>query len=84
MTNFYESNTERGFQLVEFSDYFGEKCSIQQSSAAIYTEPGAGALWVGRNYPERKFRMHLDDPQVRILCSYLQHWLRTGRLFDES
>lgn len=48
--------TGRGFEIIGFKDYYGAKCSLQQSSAAIYEQPGTGALWLG-----------VDDPAPQIL-----------------
>lgn len=39
--------TQRGFETVEFKDHYGHKCSVQQSSLAIYQKPGTSALWIG-------------------------------------
>jgi len=46
--------TQRGFTLTEFTDLYGAKCSIQESSIA--TE--GGAIWLG-----------VDDPDPKILAS---------------
>ena len=43
------SPTQRGFLRGEFTDRYGAKCSIQQSSLA--TE---GAIWLGVNDPDLK------------------------------
>jgi hypothetical protein len=55
------TQTERGFDRVEFVDQYGAECSIQQSSAMRGDEPfGAGSamLWIGPN-----------DANPRILAS---------------
>ena len=39
--------TGRGFEIIEFEDCSGEKCSLQQSSLANYEKPGTSAIWIG-------------------------------------
>ena len=39
--------TSRGFEVVDFKDHYGTKCSLQQSSLAIYEKPGTSAVWLG-------------------------------------
>lgn len=34
--------TDRGFRYVEFEDYYGEKCSVQESSLASHD-----CIWLG-------------------------------------
>lgn len=51
--------TGRGFGLVEFSDVYGCKCSLQQSSAIDHDEhslykPGSSFVWLGVNDPDPK------------------------------
>ena len=54
MSNFIQiGTTQRGFSLGEFTDRYGEKCSIQKSSLA--TED---AIWLG-----------VDNPNPKILAS---------------
>lgn len=85
--------TNRGFQVVEFADFNGVKCSLQQSSLA--TED---ALWLGCNDADPKVlvkgqgwqsvempegytantRMHLSRKQVKKLIGYLEQWHDTG------
>lgn len=55
--------THRGFQLLEFRDAYGVKCSLQQSSAigssaAFEQKPGSSYIWLG-----------IDSPQPRIMKS---------------
>lgn len=45
--------TNRGFDLIEFNDYYDEGCSIQKSSLA--TED---CIWIG-----------IDDPKPKIMAS---------------
>jgi hypothetical protein len=44
-----KKKTNRGFELGEFKDYYGNECSIQKSSLA--TED---AIWIGINDPDPK------------------------------
>lgn len=39
--------TQRGFEIIEFTDRYGEKCSLQASSLAEYEKPGTSAVWLG-------------------------------------
>lgn len=39
--------TARGFQLIEFKDYYDTPCSLQASSLAHYEQPGISAVWIG-------------------------------------
>ena len=39
--------TSRGFEVVNFKDHYGTKCSLQASSLAIYEKPGTSAVWLG-------------------------------------
>ena len=66
--------TERGFEIIDFTDEYGEKCSLQQSSLAIYEPPGTSAIWFGVN----EKRMHLTIDQVKELLPYLQSWVENG------
>lgn len=51
--------TSRGFELIEFEDSNGEKCSIQQSSATGFERgPGGDYIWLG-----------LDNARPKILAS---------------
>ena len=73
--------TSRNFQYIEFEDYYGTLCQLQQSSLAEYDTPGTSAVWLGVAGMDR---MHLDRERCRWLIEKLTKWLETGRLFDES
>ena len=73
-----KSLTERGFQRIDWLDLYRQPCSLQQSSLALYSEPGAGAVWLGQG----ENRMHLSVSEVDSLIAYLQNWMQTGKLFD--
>lgn len=87
--------TERGFTLIDFDDYNGVRCSLQESSLA-----DADAIWLGCNeakprqlipgkgwveipLPEGHIantRMHLTREQVAELLPHLQKFAETGDL----
>ncbi|MGH1502820.1 MAG: hypothetical protein ACRBI6_04635 [Acidimicrobiales bacterium] len=50
--------TQRGFQVVRFTDENGAECSLQQSSLAVFEQPGSSAVWLGPN-----------DASPLIMCS---------------
>lgn len=64
------TKTPSGFQRRSFEDFDGHKCSIQQSSIALYEQPGTSALRIG-----------IDDPEPRILASQAS---RCGVSTDET
>lgn len=68
--------TERGFELIQFVDRYGEPCTLQQSSLADFEPPGSSAVWLGQGQD----RMHLDIERVRSLVTHLAAWLETGSL----
>lgn len=70
-------HTERGFQIIRFTDLYNNHCSLQQSSLAVYEQPGSGAIWLGLSGD----RMHISFEQAQELSKYLQVWIETGR-FD--
>jgi len=45
--------TQRGFQLIKFTDHYGFDCSLQKSSLA-----SEDAIWIG-----------VDDPKPRVMSS---------------
>lgn len=67
-------NTQRGFEIINFIDLYGENCSLQQSSRAEYEPPGSSAIWLGL----RDKRMHLSLDQVKELIPLLTRWIETG------
>jgi hypothetical protein len=68
------TRTERGFEVIDFQDLYNKECSLQQSSLAVYWEPGTSAVWLGQG----EDRMHLGEEQVQSLVTVLQRWLDTG------
>jgi len=89
------TKTHRGFALIEFTDRYGAKCSLQKSSLA--TED---AIWLGPDDADPKqlvpgegwqpvalpeninmtTRMHLTREQVAELLPVLNHFVDTGEL----
>ncbi len=70
------SRTEHGFEIIEFADHTGARCSLQQSSLADFVPPGSSAVWFGVQVD----RMHLDVELVEQLLPHLQQWVETGSL----
>lgn len=48
------TNTERGFEIIHFTDHYGAACSLQQSSIALVAQPGASCVWLGVNDADPK------------------------------
>lgn len=81
-------NNLRGFEVVEFKDYYGYDCSLQQSSLADYEPPGSSAIWLGLEGDSPKIhsvtkeplgmRMHLSLKQVKQLITVLNLWVANG------
>lgn len=79
-------HTARKFELIEFQDCYGESCSLQASSLAVFVKPGTTAIWLGcdraKNHPATgeplSPRMHLKRAQVSALVYHLEQWLETG------
>jgi hypothetical protein len=67
---------ERGFERIEFTDFYGKACSLQQSSLAVTEPPGTSAVWLGVDGVES--RMHLNYGEVRALVEHLTAWLEDG------
>ncbi len=63
--------TKRGFDIAEFTDSYGQSCSIQKSS--IDTED---CIWLGVELN----RMHLTRKQVAKIIIILQNFVYTGQL----
>ena len=53
-----ETKNTRGFRLVKFTDKYGARCSLQQSSLAESEKPGTSAIWLGIDDPEPKVIHH--------------------------
>lgn len=71
--------TERGFEIINFHDAFGDECSLQQSSAIGDTDhglefPGSSYIWFGK----KSNRMHLSEKQIKELIPLLENWVKTG------
>lgn len=90
--------TLRGFELVEFKDFYGYNCSIQKSSLAE-----EDAIWIGVTGANPKImdsqtlewgeysipedvllttRMHLTRKQVKELLPILKQFVKTGNIFE--
>jgi hypothetical protein len=90
-----KTQTERGFDIAEFEDRNGHKCSLQKSSIAtedcIWLGPDEAdpkVLIPGKGWtplevpPDTLFttRMHLNREQVKNLLPYLNRFVKTGDL----
>lgn len=83
--------TNRGFNYIKFTDSYGAKCSLQESSSArILMDDGTvtdGKIWFGIDrdmngiVPESG-RMHLTQTHVKELLPLLIHFAEHGDLFD--
>jgi len=70
-------NTNRGFKIADFKDYYKQDCSLQESSL-VYP-----CIWLGVDVDlngKESSRMHLDQKLVKQLLPYLQHFAKTGYL----
>ena len=85
--------TNRGFQIIRFTDEYDVKCSLQKSSLATddciwlgCDEANPRVLvqdkgWQSIKMPEEYLadtRMHLTRNQVAELLPYLNHFVETG------
>jgi len=63
--------TARGFARIDFTDEYGNKCSLQESSWAE-----KDAIWLGVD----ETRMHLARAQAKKLLPHLQAFVETGSI----
>lgn len=80
--------TNRGFNLIEFKDYYGQPCSFQKSSIA-----NQECIWLGVDKrtdlntgklleDDNNFRMHLTKEQVQNLLPYLVEFAWSGEFTE--
>jgi len=85
------TQTCRGFDYIEFDDYYGQHCSLQKSSLmepnAIWlgvknTGPNLGLMYgdVNQKNVDVHCRMHLSQEQVKQLLPFLVKFAKTGQL----
>jgi len=86
----------RGFELGEFVDEYGIKCSIQKSSLATDDciwlgvddpQPQQGPPWKPYRLPANVVmhtRMHLTRDQVAALLPLLHRFVQTGELYERA
>jgi hypothetical protein len=87
------TSTERGFSIVDFTDAYGDKCSLQKSSSAEsdkiwlgLNKPILSSLVIGEGWKDFQLpggvlafsRMHLTREQVAKLLPHLQRFVDTG------
>jgi hypothetical protein len=74
------TTTTRGFDIAEFRDIYGAKCSLQKSSLGRLE-----AIWLGvdidlNGRDVEHGRMHLSQDQVRELLPALTRFAETGEI----
>lgn len=72
--------TQRGFAYAEFTDRYGVKCSIQDSSLATESAIWLGVHFAGVGYRDVSSRMHLTQDMVAELLPLLKRFVRTGSI----
>ena len=74
-----KEETNRGFSIINFTDVYGQECSLQKSSSAKEDRIWLG---VGKNISgtDVNCRMHLNIEQVRLLLPYLEQFIKSGDL----
>ena len=90
-----KKKTPRGFGLFEFTDRYGNGCSLQESSLATeraiwlgIDEANPSVLIEGKGWTPVEFptdtlfttRMHLTRKDVKKLLPHLQKFVETGEL----
>ena len=91
-----KETTNRGFDIYNFEDIYGDKCSLQESSLATKNAiwfgitnpnpkifPGNNTGWHDYTLPENvqvSTRMHLDRKLVLKLLPKLIRFVLTGRI----
>ena len=90
-----QSATNRGFTIIEFSDFNNAKCSLQKSSIATSDNIWLGVVdadprvlvrgegWMPLQLPDEALlttRMHLSREQVIQLLPILQRFAETGEV----
>lgn len=68
------TKTGRGFPLLEFTDCYGVRCSLQASSLAKYVKPGTSAVWLGVDDPEPKC-LHGDAAGLGVKTDATCGWV---------
>jgi hypothetical protein len=66
--------TSRGFEVVNFKDHYGTKCSLQASSLAIYEKPGTSAVWLGCDEANPKV-LHGDAAALGVKTDATCGWV---------
>ena len=96
--DFTFDKTQRGFDIITFTELYGAKCSLQKSSLAT-----DDAIWFGVDDADPKIlgkngwetysipsdvllttRMHLSKDQVEKLLPYLQYFVNFGELPEKE
>lgn len=66
--------TERGFDLINFTDRYGVVCSLQKPSLAEYEPPGTSAVWLGVEFPAPRI-LAADAAKLGITTTERTGWI---------
>ncbi len=69
--------SQRGFPMVKFQDYYGQKLALKMSSLALSPFPGTSALELIVTGPKM---VVMEYVQVGALVEHLHHWLLNGTI----
>ena len=76
--------TDRGFIRGDFDDFYGSRCSIQESSLATDAALWLGVLEGSKDYrsdnDRLSYRLHLNQKQGAELIPLLEYFVKTGEL----
>lgn len=81
------TETELGYRKIEFTDFYGEGCSVQESSIIdddcedAWDNPGSSCLWIGIDTPTIKIltedkgwqKVEIPHPEEKVLHSGRMH-----------
>lgn len=70
-----QTATQRGFPIVEFTDCYGEKCSLQASSLAEREQPGTSAVWLGVDAVNARVH-HSDANRLGVNTNATNGWVK--------
>ncbi len=67
--------TNRGFEIIRFTDRSATACHLQQSSLADHMQPGSSAVWIGCDNPEPKVTAR-DAARLGVATDQSTGWVR--------
>jgi len=68
------AKNRKRFEVVNFKDHYGTKCSLQASSLAICEKPGTSAVWLGVDDAEPKC-LHGDAAGLGVKTDATCGWV---------